>query len=185
MHGWEVVSLDIDPRRRPTFLCDICAFDYTQLGGNVDAVWCSPPCTHHSIARSKAKTPRNLEGNDRIVQRCLNIIQHFAPASWFLENPQSGSLKHRQVVAGLPYVDADYCMFDFPYRKRTRIWTNTSLTARLCWDDCNASDGRKHTNWAQKAGKYRGDGFAREDLYKMPPLLCEDIFQADWRTRAE
>ena len=185
MHGWEVVSLDIDPKMRPTLVCDICAFDYKQLGGTYDAVWCSPPCTHYSIARSKAKTPRDLEGSDRCVQRCIDIIRHFAPASWFIENPQSGLLKHRQVVAGLPYVDEDYCKFAFPYRERTRIWTNTSLTSRLCRHDCGASDGKKHTNWAQKAGKHRGDGFAREDLYNMPPLLCEDIFQAARQTLAE
>ena len=52
MHGWEVVSLDIDPKMQPTLVCDICAFDYTQLGGTYDAVWCSPPCTHYSLARS-------------------------------------------------------------------------------------------------------------------------------------
>ena len=112
------------------------------------------------------------------MQRCIDTIRHFAPASWFIENPQSGLLRHRAVVAGLPYVDVDYCKFGFPYRKRTRLWTNTQLASRLCKHDCDASDGKKHTNWAQKAGKHKGDGFAREDLYRMPPLLCEDIFQA-------
>ena len=44
--------------------------------------------------------------------------------------------------------------------------------------DCEASDGKRHTNWAQKAGKYRGEGFTREELYAIPPLLCEEVYSA-------
>ena len=145
----------------------------------------SPPCTMHSIARSKAMTPRDLEGSDRIVQRRIDIIQHFAPAAWFIENPQSGLLKHRAVVAGLPHFDVDYCKFGFAYRKRTRIWTKAPLASRVCRHDCAASDWKKHTSWVQNARKYRGDGFATTEVYMMPPLLCQDIFMAARQTLAE
>ena len=121
MHGWEVVSLDIDPKTQPTIVCDICAFEYTQLGGTYDAVWCSLPCQMYPIARSEAIVPRDLEGSDRIVQRCKNMIAWFQPSTWFIENPQSGLLKRREVVAGMPYADVDYCNFGFQYRKRPRI----------------------------------------------------------------
>ena len=105
--GWDVVSIDSDAAAAPSIVADICAFDYEKLGGRFDVVWCSPPCTQYSIARSKAKTPRDLEGSDRIVQRCKEMIAWFQPSAWFIENPQSGLLKHRDVVAGLPYVDVD------------------------------------------------------------------------------
>ena len=68
MHGWEVVSLDSDPLFSPTICADILTFDYTKLGGAFQFVWASPPCTQYSIARSKAKTPRYLEGVDACVQ---------------------------------------------------------------------------------------------------------------------
>jgi hypothetical protein len=32
----------------------------------------------------------------------------------------------------IPYVKIDYCCFGCPYRKRTAIWTNTSLPETLC-----------------------------------------------------
>lgn len=54
--GWEVISIDSDPKMRPTLVADIGSFDYKMLGGSYDAIWCSPPCTQYSIARSHAKT---------------------------------------------------------------------------------------------------------------------------------
>lgn len=41
--GWEVVSIDNDPRMQPTIVADIGTFDYRMLGGRSDAIWCSPP----------------------------------------------------------------------------------------------------------------------------------------------
>ena len=180
MHGWEVISLDIDRNARPTIVCDIRDFDYKQIGGPFDCVWCSPPCTHYSIARSNAKTPRDLEGSDQIVQQCVNIITWFKPSAWFIENPATSMMKHRTVVRYLPFVDVDYCMYGFPYRKRTRIWTNATRQSwtKLCEHDCGSSDGKRHKTWAQKAGKSKGANFTQNQLYTMPPLLCEEIYSA-------
>ena len=180
MHGWEVVSLDVDRKTRPTVICDIREFDYKQLSGPFDCIWCSPPCTHYSICRSKARIPRDLESNDQIVQQCINIITWFSPKAWFIENPMTSMLKHRAVIRGLRHVDVDYCMYGFPYRKRTRIWTNATAEkwTRLCNYDCGSSDGKRHKTWAQKAGKHKGDNFTQTQLYTMPPLLCEEIYSA-------
>ena len=178
--GWEVVSIDIDPRAQPTIIADIGTFDYRMLGGRFDAIWCSPPCTQYSIARSNAKTPRDVLGADQLVRRCRDIISHFRPHAWCIENPHSGLLKSRDVVSDLPSVVVDYCMYGWPYRKRTVIFTNATgqRWTVLCNHGCEASDGNRHTNWAQKGNKNRGDGFSRDQLYAMPPMLCEEVFQA-------
>ena len=178
--GWEVVSVDCDAKMQPTIVADIGTFDYKMLGGYYDAVWCSPPCTQYSIARSRAKTPRGLEGADRLVRRCRDIISYFQPLAYFIENPHSGLLKRRDVVSDLPYVVVDYCQYGWPYRKRTIIFTNATgqRWTKLCEHDCEASDGKRHTNWAQKAGKHRWGGFTREELYVLPPLLCEEVCSA-------
>ena len=83
------------------------------------------------------------------------------------------------MVSDLPHVVVDYCMFGWPYRKRTTIFTNATgqRWTRLCRHDCAASDGKRHTNWAQKAGK-GGVGFTREELYAMPPQLCHEVYSA-------
>ena len=178
--GWDVVSIDNDAEMQPTILADIGTFDYRMLGGRFDAIWCSPPCTQYSIARSNAKMLRDLHGADMLVRRCRDIISYFQPLAWFIENPHSGMLKSRDVVSDLPSVVVDYCMYGYPYRKRTIIFTNATgqRWTILCHHDCGASDGKRHVCWAQKGNKNRGDGFTRDHLHAMPPLLCEEIFEA-------
>ena len=67
--GFEVVSLDRDPTFEPTICCDILLWDHTAYPpGYFDVIWASPDCTQSSIARSNAKTPRNLEYADSLVQ---------------------------------------------------------------------------------------------------------------------
>ena len=182
-HGWEVVSIDNDPKAGATLCADLMTFDYRSLGGSFDCVWASPPCTHYSIARSNAMTPRDLVGADALVGRALEVIRHFQPSSWFLENPQSGLLKGRAAVVGLPHVDVDYCSYGWPYRKRTRLWTNCAdfAWAPLCRQYCAGSENGRHKQWAQKAGKGSAGCFTTRQLYAMPPLLCEDIFTATRR----
>jgi len=127
--GHQTLTLDIDPKCEPDICTDLMTWEYTYFGLEPpDVIWCSPPCTHYSIARTRAKTPRDLKGSDKIVQRCLDIIAYWRPRYWFIENPQTGLLKTREVIRGLPFVDVDYCAFGAPYRKRTRLWTNCTWT---------------------------------------------------------
>ena len=66
--------------------------------GYCDVIWASPECTQYSIARAKARIPRNLEYADSLVQRALEIIRYHNPRAWFLENPASGLLKSRECM---------------------------------------------------------------------------------------
>ena len=45
------------------------------LPPQVDAIWASPPWTHYSSARARARTPRDLEGSDALVRKVLAIFE--------------------------------------------------------------------------------------------------------------
>ena len=213
--GWEVVSLDMDLKAGATITADFMGWDWTQMSFEdlvkskglplegccgfttppnpedackyFDCIWASPPCTHYSIARTNAKTPRDLEGSDRLVQRVLDCIEYFKPTTWFFENPQTGYLKGRRVVEGLRYKDVSYCVFGFPYRKPTRIWTNSdwepaAMCTRACPCEISRETGR-HPMTAQRAPTKVGgvrrpsceDKCTQDQLYSMPPALCAEI----------
>ena len=177
--GWDVFSVDIDATTNPTLVADVLDLHLHRLPTQVDCIWASPPCTHYSRARTKAKTPRDLEGSDAIVQKVLDIILHYRGATcWFMENPHSGLLKEREVVARLPMRVVDYCKYGMPYRKRTSIWTNSfwEPARPLCKHDCPASNGSKHTARAQQAPSSVTDvRYSRVELYSIPPALCDEI----------
>ena len=172
--------MDWDGRYGAEVVTDIMTWDYKAAfpQGHWDVIWASPDCTQYSIARTTAKTPRNFAQADALVQKCLEFIDYFQPSVWFIENPDSGLLKTRAVVAGLPYVRVDYCMYSgCPYRKRTRIWTNAQWTPRLC-DRSHLMDGR-HAMTAQRGpckGHGSGDKCSLDQLHRIPAELCNEIY---------
>ena len=185
--GWEVTSLDSDPKTDATIHEDILTWDYsTYPPGHFDVIWSSPCCTHYSCARRGAKTPRNLALADSLVLRSQEIISYFNPHAWFIENPQTGLLKDRPFMHSIPFCDVDYCAYcDFGYRKRTRIWNNINFQGKLCLGRgfCINMDGNKHKTTAQqgtnrgKEGLY-GTHISQQNLHKIPRLLCFDIVTA-------
>ena len=182
--GWEVVSLDINPKSKATIITDIRTWNYKADDvGEFDVIWASPCCTHYSCARRNAKTPRNLEWADSLVLKSLEIIYYFKPKFYFIENPQTGLLKTREFMKDLPFTDLDYCRYcDVGYRKRTRIWNNTNFTGFLCEGSgkCTNMTGKRHKTTAQqgrnKTSKgYYGECHNTDVLNKIPHKLCLEI----------
>lgn len=188
--GWEVVSVDICPA--PGAHCDIVAdiltLDPREIGqahGRFDCIWASPPCTQYSIARTTAKTPRDLALADSLVSKAIEFVEVLNPRTFFIENPWTGMLRHREVVAGLPDpVRCDYCRYRARYRKRTAIWTNSALEGLLCspGSRCEAWD-RGHPTTAQRGNSSsvsritmgRPDvRYSVHELHRIPRPLCEE-----------
>ena len=82
-----------------------------------DMVWASPVCTEYS--RALTTRPRRLLEGDALVLSALEIIAHFDPLMWVIENPATGLLKIRPFMERLPWVDVTYCKYGTPYRKQT------------------------------------------------------------------
>lgn len=92
------------------------------IGLNVHGILAAPPCTMFSLARTRAKTPRDFKQGMEIVITCLNIIWECryknSLAFWALENPM-GYL--RQFI-GKPFFTYNPCDFGDMYTKKTDIW---------------------------------------------------------------
>ena len=100
--GWDVVSLDLQDA---TINCNILDWDYTQYApGTFDVIWASPPCNTFSCARQQqigrnGYTKESLQHDIEqiglpLLHKTLEIISYFEPKYWFIENPQTGSMKN-------------------------------------------------------------------------------------------
>ena len=179
--GYTVIGVDRD--MEADIQIDIMAWDYTDFPRDFfDVLWASPPCTEYS--RAKTTAPRDIEGANAIVQRTLDILEHFCPKYWILENPQTGLLKDQIMMWGIPFKDIDYCKYGMPYRKRTRIWNNVFRwePKPLCKRDCNSMNETRtrHIEEAQRFGSTRERRtnqrrFQQGQLYRVPSELIREI----------
>ena len=72
--GFEVISVDMDARWKPTICVDVMDWDYRSAfpPGYFTAIAASPPCTEYSIALTTR--PRDIATSNRIVQRTLSRL---------------------------------------------------------------------------------------------------------------
>ena len=89
---------------------------------SIYGILAAPPCTMFSLARTRAKTPRNLAEGMDIVEICMQIIwrtrEHTKLSFWALENPM-GYLRQ---FLGKPSFTFDPCDFGEHYTKKTDLW---------------------------------------------------------------
>lgn len=104
----------------------------------VYGILAAPTCTHFSLCRTNARTPRDLQSSMKLVLRCLQIIweqQYELPSLyskqttlkfWALENPR-GFL---QKFLGNPPLEFSPYEYGDPYKKRTHIWGNFNIPVK-------------------------------------------------------
>lgn len=96
----------------------------------VYGILAAPPCTMFSMARTVAKTPRDLRGAMEVVKACLEIIWECQYADkrlkfWALENPKA----RLRWFMGKPALTFNPYDYGNAHRKPTDIWGsfNTEL----------------------------------------------------------
>jgi site-specific DNA-cytosine methylase len=197
--GWEVVSVDmILPADHQV---DIMDFDYKQYKKDeFDIVWASPPCTNYSKLQdswlgrmrkgeiyTREIQEKEMNEDDKLVLRTLEIIDYFNPEYWFIENPAGSKMKDRPFMKDLNNYVVDYCMYsDWGYRKRTRIWTNKKdWNALKCDKNCGNMVGNLHKTNLGNADRFKRanienvdkySGTTQQDRYRIPEDLIFSLF---------
>lgn len=94
------------------------------IAKEVYGILAAPTCTMFSFARTTGKTPRDLKGGMRLVQKCLDIIwfcrwqQDSRLKFWALENPQG----YMRQFLGKPPLTFNPCDYGDTYTKKTDLW---------------------------------------------------------------
>lgn len=95
--GWDVVTVDNDPRFNCTHTADLAAWSYE--GEPVDLVWASPPCTEfsrESMPWCRTGAAPSLE----LVHAARRIIAEVRPTWWVIENVR-GATKYLNPILGV------------------------------------------------------------------------------------
>ena len=190
MDNVEVISLDILKKYNPTIVSDIMDFDYKQFDiGYFDIIWASPECKVFSMLQNthigkKWKNKEELENvrkdNSIFINKTIEIIDYLKPEFYFIENPRYSKMWDyiENDIYKDKFVLVDYCYFDYPYKKPTKILTNKTLNNMLC----KCTGNPKHP---LRLGVYGGkmanvlkvnrikDNTTLNQRYSIPPKLLD------------
>jgi hypothetical protein len=182
--AFDVYSSDIEQFGGIDYVTDILHFDVTKIPFKPDIIWASCPCTAFSVAAigknwTKVgddyipKNPR-AEFGLKLVQKTLEIIEHFNPTYFFIENPR-GMLRKMPIMSDLPRQGVTYCQYGDTRMKPTDIWTNSTkwIPRPMCknGDPCHVSAPRGSKTGTQGLkGAY--------ERSKIPEDLCFEILKS-------
>lgn len=160
-NGWLVRRLDVDGRHGADIVVDILDWDPSKdwSGPPPDVIFAGPPCEQYSMARSTAKTPRNLTLADSLVAKTTEIIDYFHKRNrslqYFVENPDSSMVWKRWVSHRLYHdVGKHPKSVTAAMLRKNRKVSQWKLTANVA----KVSRGDKHVmrlDYCQYKAKYR------------------------------
>jgi site-specific DNA-cytosine methylase len=138
--GYTVISVDWNPHYNPTLCCDILDFPFSLMKFPFSVIWASPDCRKFSREanpeewtklvrkyRQYEYVPISREANNALqyLRKTIEIIEHYKPKVYFIENP-IGKMRHLPEIKNfVPYrYSVNYKDYGFDYSKETDIYTN-------------------------------------------------------------
>lgn len=183
--GWECYSSDINDFEGIDYVVNVLEFDVNKVPFKPDIIWASPPCTSFSVAsigrhwytdQFGRPQPRSesAELGQQLVLKTLEIINHFDPTFWYIENPR-GMLRKMPFMPNHLRKGVTYCQYGDDRMKPTDIWTNNHFWSPrpMCsnGDACHVASPRgSQTGTQGLKGAY--------ERSKLPSLLCYEILKS-------
>jgi site-specific DNA-cytosine methylase len=182
--GMEVFSSDINSFKDIHYSINILDFDVKKIPFKPDIIWASPPCTgfsvaslgHHWTGGKCAYIPKTETAKlgIKLVLKTIEIIEHFNPKYWFIENPR-GVLRKMPFMNNYKRNTVTYCQYGDERMKPTDIWTNSNLwiPRKMCknGEKCHISAPRGSRTGTQG----RSNAYERS---KIPNELCLEILKS-------
>lgn len=195
-YGYEVISLDFNPKFKATHTEDILTWDYTIYPtDHFEVIWASPDCRTWSLATGgKYRLKNSIYGlnnetqeqatmGNNMVLRVIEILKYFKCKAWFMENPRAllqyfppleQFIKDTNSHKGLVY----YGNYEWGFPKPTNIWSNLSLWDNEAKPIMNEDKYvLKYHNYDKRMKKqYKFYNQNAEERSKIPPDLIRRLY---------
>jgi len=193
-YGCSTLTIDNELKLNPDIVIDILNLD--AIGGGIDVLWASPPCTTFSVASishywtdGKPKNDKALHGI-AMLEKTIKLIAQSKPKYWFIENPRGmmrkviDELFAKHGITDYERHTVSYCQYGSKIMKPTDIWTNCKewQSRPICKPgaDCHERAGRGSKTGVQ--GIYsleweRARGNSATARGVIPPALFTEIFE--------
>lgn len=182
--GMEVFSSDLLQFDKIDYAVSILDFDVTKVPFKPNIIWASPPCTgfsvaalgHHWTGGKGAYIPATDTARlgIELVKKTIEVIEHFQPDYWFIENPR-GVLRKMPFMNRFKRNTVTYCQYGDERMKPTDIWTNSDkwVPRKMCknGDPCHVAAPRGSRTGTQG----RSNAYERS---KIPDELCVEILKS-------
>lgn len=182
--GMNVFSSDLIDFGDIDYIENILDFDVNKVPFQPDIIWASPPCTsfsvasigHHWTGGKNAYIPKSdgARLGLKLVEKTIELINHFQPTYWFIENPR-GVLRKMEIMKGLKRNTVTYCQYGDERMKPTDIWTNSEswVPRPMCKNGapCHVAAPRGSKTGTQG----RSNAFERS---KIPDELCYEVLKS-------
>mgnify|MGYP003111323633 FL=1 len=182
--GYNTFTTDINKYENVDLVADIMSIRPFMIPFEPDIIWASPPCTAFSVASigtywkggKNAYVPKKAESyiGLALVQRAKDMIAHYKPKFWYLENPR-GVLRKLDIVEDLPIRHTVwYCQYGDERAKPTDIWTNDK--SWIPRPVCKNGNPECHHTPAPRGSKTGTQGLKNSyERAKVPEELCKEI----------
>ena len=184
--GCKYETIDIEGSNNPTITMDIRDWNdtnknyfYDKYKNRRPVIFASPPCTEYSAMKTNGI--RKLDEADDHVYMVEIIASELNAVIVYLENPETGLLKSREVIDFLPYTyTVHYCAYGSVLHKPTMIWTSKQLPAfkpKHCQGDDCAAVIQNTTSKKLKHAFGLGD-LTLDERYSVPKQLIISLIRA-------
>ncbi len=128
--GWEVVTVDVEPKFKPTFVADVCELierpDFFGAYRYPDVLLASPPCNKFSVANTHGWPQWGIKKAMEVAGACFEAVARLEPKWWLIENPRGKLRKLAPFPPAMTIRYSDWSQSQ-PSQKPTDLWGNISL----------------------------------------------------------
>jgi len=141
--GYKTITVDINPKLKPSICCDILNLKASQLPKNVSFFWISPDCETYSRAGDSKNWKKEIikyrvykyvplteksKKAIRLLNKVESILSVYPGVKFLIENP-IGRIQHMDVIKRLGHYRyaVNYSNWGFKYSKETYLFTNFLL----------------------------------------------------------